>query len=695
MRATEKAAQAAFIEGAVSLLRRALSERLGARVVVDPSGDGTVASLFDLDGNELLTQRLWGVQLSLPLAAAQVSPAVEAPATKPCVHTWERIEGENGDHWYSCVWCDTAVIEGHADYAAIDTRHRRNVLFERTPEAPVTSDPAPYHVEVGDILTIGNHRVEVMGVDAEAFVWRTTTDDPLERDEGETAWADVERIDDKGCVVLKAAPIEAPAKQAAQPPATSDEPDESYGTPNAWGGSWRRLHAYTRPDGVTVAIERDGSYRRITVMSSTGEHLVQPHELLQGDSGRGMFIRHAAEPVNLDKAVRNEVKVACSKMRGLKRVEREAVDNLIEQGRARALASMLDSFDSRKGGELAKAAGALVKSVAEAAEASLPPDVLAALNEVAPVRSKAKSVTQADVDAEHVAIRTIVESSPPEVVVTTVDVAGLRDGRDFSAVPEHVRDLAPLAEPGWCCVVAQDATRPGETQASLCPDLDTARSKRDQLIKDDKGANSLDRIVLFNDEGEFLSEESWFHNAPTSEALAQHPEARLFRVSTLVPNAFANAQEWASGAGLCWYGPTYQRISPAEIALGEVWVRWHNENSEAVAIVPRNMVLFIERRASEKLSSGLARATLRIEPWTATEDDSALRVGSVVSVGDVDWRVFILSHETVSLTRDPDEIAECAIEDIAPTGTGRWWLAGSLRKTKPQKTMKRAKGGAS
>jgi hypothetical protein len=551
MKAADKIAHAVFIEGAIALLRRALTDRLGARVEVDPTGDGTIASLFDVEGNELLTHRLWGAQLTLPLAA----PAVDA------------------------------------------------TLFEAPAAPPPAADPlAPGHrvMRVGDLVV----ERRAKGAKRDWIVREITDKGPiLQRDDRpdlfETVtWAHID---------LDAADL------------------------------WRLSSEH---DGPSAEPSR-GDVRPVDAPASAA---------LASDI-TGLSV---GDVINLDG----------------EKVEVVTVDSLGFVWRA-------------VGDEVARDEGALDWDDVQHITA----DVWSTRTEaVQPTRSKKKKRTK------KAASTASAKPSRAEVVTTTVDVAGLRDGRDFSAVPEHVRDLAPLAEPGWWCVVAQDATRSNETQASLCPDLDTACSRRDRLTEDDRGANSLDRIVLFNDEGAFLPSESWFRHSPTSEALAQHPEARLFRVSTPTPDMRENAQQWAMANGLCWYSATHERISPAEIAQGDIWLLWMRQNSDAVAIVPREALLFVERRASGVLASGRQRAILTIEPWNATDDHSALRVGSVVSVGDVDWRVFFLSTTTVTLTRgegDTEEVADCSIDDIAPTGVGgRWWLAGKLRKPKSEKAPK-------
>lgn len=84
---TAKIARDAFAEGAISLLRRALAEGLGAHILVDAHGVMTHADLHDADGAEILSLKLHATQLALPLAGpverAPSHPPPAAPAVVP------------------------------------------------------------------------------------------------------------------------------------------------------------------------------------------------------------------------------------------------------------------------------------------------------------------------------------------------------------------------------------------------------------------------------------------------------------------------------------------------------------------------------------------------------------------------------------------------------------------------------------
>jgi len=77
--------QAAFVEGVTALLRRALTERFGFRLTVDGKGGDGLAELLDDDGVVMMSHRLAGVQLALPLGAPTTAPSTPptAPSTPP------------------------------------------------------------------------------------------------------------------------------------------------------------------------------------------------------------------------------------------------------------------------------------------------------------------------------------------------------------------------------------------------------------------------------------------------------------------------------------------------------------------------------------------------------------------------------------------------------------------------------------
>lgn len=159
--------QAAFVEGVTALLRRALTERFGFRLTVDGKGGDGLAELLDDDGVVMMSHRLAGVQLALPLGAPASSavPTIPAPTVEPsqppptppalpkaCAHTWERIpSGATEDYAYSCWECHTVVGRLDDAFAAIDERYRRNVLFEATPVIPPIA-PAGRMLRAGDAV---------------------------------------------------------------------------------------------------------------------------------------------------------------------------------------------------------------------------------------------------------------------------------------------------------------------------------------------------------------------------------------------------------------------------------------------------------------------------------------------------------------------------------------------------------------
>ena len=155
-----KIARDAFAANAIDLLQRALANGLGARITVDPHGVETHADLYDGDGVVHLTHQLHATQLALPLA-----PQAPAPSQPP------------------------AAVEAPADVT--------------------------YPLAVGDRIILDSVAVEVLGVDRDGFVWRTTDTNPDDRDLGEMLWSDVRHAGGNTWVSRKVTtPVEA------------DEPDE-------------------------------------------------------------------------------------------------------------------------------------------------------------------------------------------------------------------------------------------------------------------------------------------------------------------------------------------------------------------------------------------------------------------------------------------------------------------------------------
>lgn len=203
--ARQRIAHAAFVEGSMALLRRALDNRLAFRLDVPANGDA-VAELVDENGTVLNAHRLAGVQLALPLAAAApvelattAAAPVEPSAPKPCVRcggkrsietrcadpqcgdsTWDH---ECGDGYEPCPDCSPVTSSS----AGPDKAPSEPAV---TTAAAVTS--APTRPTVGDRITIDDIEVELLGTDDEGFIWRTVEG---ERDEGDTEWKDVEHVE--------------------------------------------------------------------------------------------------------------------------------------------------------------------------------------------------------------------------------------------------------------------------------------------------------------------------------------------------------------------------------------------------------------------------------------------------------------------------------------------------------------------
>ena len=171
-----------------------------------------------------------------------------------------------------------------------------------------------------------------------------------------------------------------------------------------------------------------------------------------------------------------------------------------------------------------------------------------------------------------------------------------------------------------------------------------------------------------------------------SAAVEAHPDAELFRISTTMADPFSDVTLWAGARGLAWFASGHQRNSPSEVDEGTAWVCWGRQNSDAVAIIPRALVVLVERRAAGW------KLDLRIDPWTASTECSALRVGSRVDVRGEEWRVFLLpDHETATLTRGDDELATVALAEVHPSGTAAgWWAERTLPKKAEKKAPKRA-----
>jgi hypothetical protein len=237
-------------------------------------------------------------------------------------------------------------------------------------------------------------------------------------------------------------------------------------------------------------------------------------------------------------------------------------------------------------------------------------------------------------------------------------------------------------------VVVQQAVRPDLTETKLCTDESTAVATAERARLEDDSANTATRIVTFTATGEV--HDAWHRWAPAQSTVVEaHPDAELFRVATPMTDAFSDVTLWAPARGMAWFASGHQRNSPAEVREGDAWVLWGRQNSDAVAIIPRALVVLVERRAAGW------KLDLAIEPWTASAECSALRVGSRVEVRGEEWRVFLLSdHETATLTRGDDELATVALAEVHPSGTAAGWWAERTLPKKAEKAPKRAKAVA-
>lgn len=554
-----KIAREAFASNAIDLLRRALADGLGAHILVDPHGVMTHADLFDADGAELLTLKLNGTQLALPLAGPVEAAPSQPPPAVPAAPAVE-VHPTRG--------------ETVADIVAMGARANAQMAARQA-------------LSVGDRLILDGFTmglvVEVLGVDAEGFIWRTTDTNPDDRDEGETLWSDVRHVGGNTWVSRKVTtPVEADELDEKPPPVEAPKPAAAK-KPRAKKAPAKDVE----PSPVDEAIARPGLWLLV-------EHPV------------------GAAPVEM----RHEEHLA---RRFFEATAKHGGDGL----------RRIELFDD---------VGLLVDSHNYGVPASPTPRGL--------------------------------------------------DGVP-ATVPAHLRDLAALTVADWWCVVVQQAVRPDLTETKLCTDEITAVATAERARLEDDSANTATRIVVFTATGEV--HDAWHRWAPVvSAAVEAHPDVELFRVATPMTDAFSDVTLWAPARGMAWLASGHQRNSPAEVREGDAWVLWGRQNSDAVAIIPRALVVLVERRAAGW------KLDLRIEPWTASTECSALRVGSRVDVRGEEWRVFLLSdHETATLTRGNDELATVALAEVHPSGTAAGWWAERLQPKKAEKKApKRAKAVA-
>lgn len=205
--ARQRIAHAAFVEGAMELLRRALANRLAFRLNVSAQGGDGIAELVDDDGTVLNAHHVAGVQLALPLAAAApaVEPAttaaapVEPSAPKPCVRCGGKrsIETRCADPQCGDSTWDHECGDGYEPCPDCSPVTSSSAGPDKAPSEPAVTTAAagtsaPTRPTAGDRITLDGVEVELLGTDDEGFIWRTVEG---ERDEGDTEWKDVEHVE--------------------------------------------------------------------------------------------------------------------------------------------------------------------------------------------------------------------------------------------------------------------------------------------------------------------------------------------------------------------------------------------------------------------------------------------------------------------------------------------------------------------
>ncbi len=166
---------------------------------------------------------------------------------------------------------------------------------------------------------------------------------------------------------------------------------------------------------------------------------------------------------------------------------------------------------------------------------------------------------------------------------------------------------------------------------------------------------------------------------PAAPSLAeQHPSATMFRVSTPCPERVRDAQAWMRERGMVLFVDFHERYSPAERRHGTLLVHWHGEGTgphrEAVTIVPREILPFVERRAAS-VGDCEPLVPLTVAPCDATFD-LVMREGAMIVTPDgAEARAFFIAERVLAGTDgDHDDVHEFERDALVPCfdGTGRW-----------------------